>query len=154
MRFAATVVTLTGIWYILSGKFDLIHFGTGVCTALVIAATYKRTADSTRLRPLRLLAYLPWLIWQIVMSNLRVARLVMTPRMPIHPAFLVRPPGVVGDRALTVLGASITLTPGTLTIDMAPDEVFVHALDMKSADDVRDGLAARRVARVFEERAP
>jgi multicomponent Na+:H+ antiporter subunit E len=154
MRFAATAVVLTGIWYILSGKFDLIHFGTGVATALIVAATYVRVADNTRLRPLRLLAYLPWLIWQIVLSNLRVARLVMTPRMPIHPVFLVRPPGVVGDRALTTLGASITLTPGTLTIDMAPNEVFVHALDVKSADDVRDGLAARRIARVFEERSP
>jgi multicomponent Na+:H+ antiporter subunit E len=151
MRFAASAVILTAIWYILSGKFDLIHFGTGVVTALVIAAAFSGWSDGLRLRPLRFLAYLPWLAWQVFLSNLRVARLVLQPNMPIKPTFLARKPKVRGDRALTTLAASTTLTPGTLTVDISADEIFVHALDAKSAADVRDAVADPRVARAFDE---
>jgi multicomponent Na+:H+ antiporter subunit E len=151
MKYAVTAATLIGVWYILSGRFDLLHFGTGVVTALIIAANFTGWRDDTRFRPLRFLLYLPWLGWQVLLSNLRVARLVLSPGMRIRPSFLTQRPGVVGDLALTTLGSSITLTPGTLTVDVDDDEIFVHALDMKSAQDVRDGLAARRIARVFEE---
>jgi multisubunit Na+/H+ antiporter MnhE subunit len=59
---------------------------------------------------------------------------------------------VRGERALTMLGSSTTLTPGTLTIDVSSDEIFVHALDEKSALDTRDQIIARHVARVFDRR--
>jgi multicomponent Na+:H+ antiporter subunit E len=144
-------VLLSAIWYLLSGKFDLLHFGTGVLTALAIALTYRPIEDGTVLRIGRFLAYVPWLVWQIVLSNLRVARIVLTPHMPIAPAFVRQRPGVRGARALTLLGSSITLTPGTLTVDVDGDEVFVHALDTASADDVRAGTIARRVLEVFPE---
>jgi hypothetical protein len=55
-------------------------------------------------------------------------------------------PGVIGARALTASGCSTTLTPGTLTIDVGEDEIFVHALDAVSAQDVREGVIARRLA--------
>jgi multicomponent Na+:H+ antiporter subunit E len=145
-------VLLTGIWYLLSGKFDVLHFGTGVLTALVIAALYRPVEDGTDWRAGRFLAYVPWLIGQIVMSNLRVARIVLMPKMPISPTFVRLRPQVAGPRALTLLGSSITLTPGTLTVDIGRDEVFVHALDAASAQDVRDRVIERRVGEVFLER--
>jgi multicomponent Na+:H+ antiporter subunit E len=153
-RFLVTAAVLLGVWWVLSGRFDLLHFGTGVLAALVIAADVKRIQDRTRFRPLRFLLFLPWLFVQIVISNLRVARMVLDPRMPIAPAFIRQAPGVVGERALTTLGCSVTLTPGTLTVDVTKEEIFVHALDRKSARDTRAGLVARRVARVFEARSP
>jgi multicomponent Na+:H+ antiporter subunit E len=143
---------LTAIWYLLSGKFDLLHFGVGIAAALFIASNYVPVEDSTVMRWGRFLLYVPWLIGQILLSNLRVARIVLTPRMPISPTFVRLRPGVTGPRALTLLGSSITLTPGTLTIDADADEVFVHALDSASAQDVRDAVIARRVAEVFAER--
>jgi multicomponent Na+:H+ antiporter subunit E len=142
---------LTAIWYVLSGIFDVLHFGTGVVTAVIIAALYRSVPDVTRFNAMRFVAYVPWLILQIIISNLRVAKVVLNPRMPIRPTFISQPPGVVGDRALTLLGASTTLTPGTLTVDVRPDEIFVHALDAQSASDMREGLMAARVAEVFEE---
>lgn len=140
---------MSGVWYLLSGKFDILHFGTGVVTAFVIAMNVLPARDGTGVRPLRLLAYIPWLVWQIVLSNLRVARLVLSPGLPISPALVVREPGVIGARALTALGCSVTLTPGTLTIDVGEDEIFVHALDAVSAQDVREGVIARRLAAIF-----
>jgi multicomponent Na+:H+ antiporter subunit E len=143
---------LLTIWWVLSGRFDVLHFGTGAVAALLIAANYRGVSDRTRLAAGRFLLYLPWIIGQIILSNLRVARLVFSPRMPIRPVFIVQPPGATGPRALTTLGLSTTLTPGTLTVDIDGGEIFVHALDEQSAQDVRDNVIARRVARVFEER--
>jgi multicomponent Na+:H+ antiporter subunit E len=142
---------LIAVWYVLSGMFDVLHFGTGVATAVLIAVTYRTVPDRTRFSLGRFVTFLPWLIWQITLSNLRVARVVLDPRMPIQPTFISQPPGVRGDRALTLLGMSTTLTPGTLTVDIRRDEIFVHALDSQSARDMRDGLMASRVAEVFEE---
>lgn len=155
-RGARAIITmaavLSGMWYLLSGKFDALHFGAGVVTALVIAATYRPIADATAWKMGRFLGYVPWLVWQILLSNLRVARIVLTPRMPIAPAWVRLSPRVAGPRALTLLGASITLTPGTLTVDVGADELFVHALDAASAQDVRDRTIERRVAEVFAPR--
>lgn len=151
--FALVSALLLATWYVLSGRFDFLYFGTGVVTAVVLAATYTGVADRCRFRPGRFALFLPWLLVQVVISNLRVARLVFSRRMAIRPTFISQPPGVVGDRALTVLGSSVTLTPGTLTVDIDGDEIFVHALDAQSARDMRDERMSRRVARVFEVRA-
>jgi multicomponent Na+:H+ antiporter subunit E len=154
VRTLAFALVLSGIWYLLSGKLDWLHFGTGVVASLVIAANYSPAPDRTRFRLLRFVLYVPWLAWQVLKSNLRVARMVLVPRMPIAPRFISQTPGVVGHRALTLLGCSITLTPGTLTVDVGDGEIFIHSLDHESADDVQEGRMARRVAEVFPERAP
>lgn len=153
VRTFGLAVLLTAIWYLLSGKFDLLHFGTGALIAILIAITYVPAEDTTRFRLLRFLGYVPWLIGQILLSNLRVARVVLTRRMPISPAFVSQRPDVTGPRALTLLGSSITLTPGTLTVDIGEDEIFVHALESASAQDVRDEVIARRVGGVFPARS-
>jgi multicomponent Na+:H+ antiporter subunit E len=149
----ALALVLTGIWYLLSGKLDLLHFGAGVLAAATIAATLRPVVDGTTFSPARFLVFLPWMVVQIVVSNLRVARMVLRRRMPVEPAFLRETPGVRGTRALAMLGASITLTPGTLTLDVGEDEVFVHALDAASARDVREKAVARRLADVFRVEA-
>jgi len=151
LRFVVVAVVLTAIWWVLSGRFDLLHFGTGVATAVILAANYRPAADGTRMRPVRFLLFVPWLFYQIVVSNLRVARMVLSIGMPIRPVFISQPPRVHGDRALSLLGAGTTLTPGTLTVDVGADEIFVHALDVPSARDTRENMVARQVARVFVE---
>jgi multicomponent Na+:H+ antiporter subunit E len=153
VRMLPLVALLAGIWYLLSGKADLLNLGAGLVTAVVVAATFGRIADVTEFRGWQFLRYLPWLVVQVLISNLRVARVVLAPGMPIAPSFVGQHPGVVGPRALTLLGISVTLTPGTLAVEIGPDELFVHALDPLSAADVREGIMARRVAGVFPDAA-
>jgi multicomponent Na+:H+ antiporter subunit E len=153
MRFLATSAILIAVWYILSGRFDVLHFGTGLVTALVIAAGFTGWPDRTRFRIGSFFVFIPWLAWQIILSNLRVARMVLSPRMGIAPTFIIQRPGVAGERALTTLGSGVTLTPGTLTVEVSGDELFVHALDTKSAADVQANVMANRIAGVFEETA-
>ncbi len=147
------VILIAG-WYVLSGKFDLLHFGTGVVTAVVIALISRAPVDTTPPRVGALLVFLPWLAVQVILSNLRVVRLVLSPSMPISPRMIRKPPGVTGGRPLTLLGVSTTLTPGTLTVDISEDETLVHALDRRSAADIKAGIMAERVARVFAQEAP
>lgn len=147
------VVLIAG-WYVLSGRVDLLYFGTGVVSAIVIALIARPPVDATRPRFLELLRFLPWLALQIVLSNLRVVRLVLSPRMPIRPTMIRKHPGVTGGRALTLLGVSTTLTPGTLTVEVDAHEILVHALDRHSAEDIRSGVMERRVARVFGQAVP
>jgi multicomponent Na+:H+ antiporter subunit E len=149
-RIVLLTVVLTAAWYVLSGRLDLLYFGTGAVSALVIALIARPPVDPTVPRIGRLLLFLPWLFSQVVRSNLRIVRIVLSPRMPIQPMMIRRPPGVSGARALTLLGMSTTLTPGTLTVDVGEDAILVHALDRQSVADVKAGVMARRVARVFD----
>ena len=150
-RFAFTFIVLLVIWLGLSGKFDVFHAGWGVVGAAAIAAlTVPRLAD--RAFPLlRFLAFVPWQLWQILISNLRVARLVLTPSLPIRPRLLKRAPNLRDPRALTLLGCSITLTPGTLTVDINDEYMIIHALDDASAEDIGKDVMAHKVQGVFGE---
>jgi multicomponent Na+:H+ antiporter subunit E len=125
--------------------------GTGVVVAAAIALNFPGLEDRTHFRVGAFIAFLPWLVVQVIRSNLRVARSVLSPGLRIAPTFVSRPPDVAGDRALTLLGACTTLTPGTLTVDIDQNETFVHALDRHSARDVEQGIMGERVAKVFEE---
>lgn len=76
------------------------------------------------------------LIWQIVLANLQLARIVLHPRLPIQPGIVRFNPGLKTDLSKTLLANSITLTPGTLTIDIQGDEFTVHSLTLASAQQV------------------
>lgn len=149
-----TALLLTAVWAVLSGRFDILHLGAGIVVASAIALNFPGWKDRTRFHFGRFILFIPWLAVQVIKSNLRVARSVLSPRLAIAPTFVSRRPDVAGDRGLTLLGASTTLTPGTLTVDIDEHEMFVHALDSRSARDVERGIMAGRVATVFVEPAP
>lgn len=76
------------------------------------------------------------LLWQIVLANVQVAKLVLDPKLPLQPAVVQFDPGLRTDLGKTILANSITLTPGTLTIDVEGDEFTVHALTLAAAQAV------------------
>ena len=152
MRFVLTTALLFGMWCLLSGKFDAMHLGCGVAASVLAAAAARRWRTTEPLPVLRLAAYAPWLIWEVIKSNLHVARLVLGRRLAISPRFLRVEAGVEGDRALTLLGCSITLTPGTVTVDVNDGQLLVHTLDEHSAQGLQSGETAQRVAGVFAGR--
>lgn len=107
-----------------------------------------------------LFVYLPLFLWEVFKANLDVAYRVACPRMPIHPGIVAVRTRLVSDVGLTFLANSITLTPGTMTVDIDRDQglLYIHWIDVKS-EDVEE--ASRRVvgrfepiiARIFEEGA-
>ncbi|MEX0742040.1 MAG: Na+/H+ antiporter subunit E [Phycisphaeraceae bacterium] len=149
--FLQTAGTLIAIWVLLSGKFDLLHLGLGVVGSLLLTASFMRTRQGKPFPFLRFFAFVPWHLWQVAISNLRVSKVAISPQPKIQPSFIERDPLVHSDRALTVLGCAVTLTPGTLTVEIEPGRYLVHALDDLSAQDIEQDVMAKRVAQVFGE---
>jgi multicomponent Na+:H+ antiporter subunit E len=88
---------------------------------------------------------LPWLLWEIAKANVDVARRVLSRRPAIAPSLLRVRAGQRGDLGRAIYANSITLTPGTVSIEVAGDEITVHALTAEAADGLRTGEMDRKV---------
>ncbi len=152
---------LTAIWLILSGKLDLIYFLWGFISIAFTMWLFNRLhaiplADnepcgSTRIIIPRLLVYLVWLVGEIIKSGVYVAYVVLHPKMPIQPMlvrFTSKQPNVL---ARVILGNSITLTPGTITLDIQDDRFIVHALTRDTEEGLVSGDMESRVARLYTQ---
>lgn len=163
LRVSTQYGLLLALWVLLSGYLDLFHLGLGAVSAALVLwinrgirrlPAFRAAAqpDAT-LRPLRLLGYGLWLPVQILRSAVYVAGIVLHPRLPVRPVvvrFRSRQPNVF---AQMILGNSITLTPGTLTVDVEGDRFVVHALTEKTARELLGGTMPHKVARLFGDRS-
>lgn len=156
-------------WLVLSNRYELPELLMGAASAaLVTAATHERlfrrgrTAREIgralrRVSPLRMARYVAWLLRAVVRANFEVAWTVIHPRMPVSPRLLRFQVGFPGAVPQVVLAHSITLTPGTVTIDVGDGRYLVHVLLPSSADELLSGRMQRGVAAAFgesEEEAP
>ena len=98
----------------------------------------------------RFALYLPWLIYQVVVANVHVAKLVLNPEK-IHPQVIRFKTKLKSDFSMVTLANSITLTPGTITMDIIDGEFIVHALSERVAVDLLSGDMENRVAHIFLE---
>ncbi len=134
-------IVLFSFWLLWSGHYTslLLTLGLFSCLLVLLAVRRMGTIDHAPVKiALRTLGYFPWLGWQIVKSNLDVARRIVQPRMPIRPHVLKVRAGQRSDLGRVLYANSITLTPGTVTIGVDGDEFTIHAL----TDDADDGVTA------------
>lgn len=148
-------VVCFALWLLLSGHWDVMHLLFGAtASALVAWLNRGEEAVSGLVRALpRLAWYVPWLMVEIARANLAVVRIVLDPRLPMDPVVVRFRLPVRSDLAVTTLANSITLTPGTITLDVEGDEMVVHALTPVSLEDLEVTFGGR-VARVFGEDRP
>jgi multicomponent Na+:H+ antiporter subunit E len=152
----ALPILLFLLWVLLSGKLDAFHLGTGVLVVVFVVWQKQglpplQAPGSPQLRFLRLVPYAGWLFWQMLLSAVQVARVVIHPSRHLDPQliqFRVQHPSLVAG---VILANSITLTPGTLTIELQEDRLVVHALTSRAAGDLLEGDMARRVARLYTD---
>lgn len=97
-----------------------------------------------------MLLYLLAFSGQVFLSALHVARVVMDPDLPIRPRMIVCRTGLRRQISRIAFAHSVTLTPGTLTVDSDGGTFLVHCLDDESAERILCGEVERRIARVFE----
>lgn len=159
MRYIITFIILFSCWVIWSGIFDAWHLTLGVISCSIVTyissdLLFKREKfrSKDRVEVIRFIKYIPWLIYQIILANIHVAYLVLSPKMPIQPSLITFPTKLKKGISLLTFANSITLTPGTITADIRGGGYYVvHALDRKVADDLLTGAMEDRVAHVFEE---
>ena len=85
------------------------------------------------IRTIRFIRFLPWLLWQIVLANIDLAIRTLHPKMPINPILINIKNNLKSDLGMVILANSITLTPGTVTIDINENEFLVHVISEKAA---------------------
>jgi multicomponent Na+:H+ antiporter subunit E len=147
-RGAGTAAVAYGFYLALGDPTDLFDLGTGLASALVVAAilgrvTFERSPSVGTLATVgRAAVFLPRLLVAVVRANLSLAAVVLDPRLPIDPA-VIRIPAPEGAVARALLANSITLTPGTLTLDVTDEELVVHTLTAASRADLEAGTLQR-----------
>ena len=99
----------------------------------------------------RFFLYLPWFGYQVIVSNLHVAYLVLHPRMPINPTLVEFETTLISERAQVTLAQSITLTPGTVTVDASNGKFLIHCLSDTTRQGIADGVLQKKIAQVFDE---
>lgn len=142
---------LFALWLLLSGRFEPFFIGLGLLSAAGIAWLQARHPGppNPTIPFFRFMPYLAWLFYRILMSNLHMVRLILARRILIAPRLIYYRTKLSNPAAVALLANSITLTPGTVTAEVTPPLLLVHALDEASAEDLTSGRLEDRIGRIF-----
>lgn len=158
MNLPLMIAGLALVWATITGNFTALNLalgaGVGAITALVLRNWLARPLALRRLRRITSLALL--FLWELIVSAVRVASIVVRPNLKasLRPAIVAFPLSVKSDAEIALLANLITLTPGTLSVDVADDRsvLYVHVLDLVSRDQLIAEIAGgfeRKVQEVF-----
>lgn len=142
---------LAAVWLLWSGLFKPLLVGLGVLSCVLTIWILRRMhafrdAHFTFQFGPRLVAFWAWLAKEIVLSSIEVARIVLAPKLEVSPRVVVLDVAELSLVNQVLLGNAITLTPGTLTLDVYRDRMLVHALTDQGAAALEAGDMQRRVA--------
>ncbi len=152
-RFIFTWGVLILIWVGFTGTLDSIELLMGAIISLIISAYAFKTFSQdgmALLSPKKLayiVKYLLIFMVELVKSNLDVALRVINPKMPINPEIVAFKTSLTSEMGRLILANTITLTPGTLTVDVIDDTYYIHWLNSQSTDPEE---AAQAIAGKFE----
>ncbi len=154
MSFILTAVIMFIFWLLLSGKTTLFFLVSGAVASLLVAyMSHDLLIGKTDIRMgfiriLRFIKYLPWLLWQVVLSNIDLVYRTLHPKMPISPGIVSFKNEFKTEMGMVILANSITLTPGTVTIEVNEKEFIVHAIAHDVADSLISGEMQERVKKI------
>ena len=156
-RRVSSGAVLFGFWLTLSGYLEPFLVSAGAASAAAIVWLGHRMAlIDHESHPVhlyrRFFGYLPWLVKEIVKSAWDVTRIILNPRLPVSPQMVRLTPSQQTAVGLVTYANSITLTPGTISVEVGEGEILVHALTRDGAASLLMGDMDRRVTR-FEAAA-
>lgn len=152
-RYLTVFVVSYGVWLALVGTLNWQELLMGGVLSAIVAAfgwRYFSQVGFSHLslkKLLYLIAYIPVFFWAMIKANFDVAYRVIHPRMPISPGIVVIKTDLKSDSGKLALANSITLTPGTLTMDVEGDSMLIHWINVKSTDTDE---ATRIISKRFE----
>ena len=152
-KYAYTVIALFLLWIVLTSSIFWQELLAGIIfSAIVASLTYSSFNEKGigNLAPRRIayaLAYIPFFLWEVVKANFDVAYRVLHPAMPIRPGIVEIHTDMRTDIGKLGLANSITLTPGTLTMDVDGDRMFIHWINVET-DDITE--ATEEISKKFE----
>jgi len=149
-------IYLAIVWAALTGSFTLLNFGFGLLLGWLALYLVREQLDTRRgrYRGVGILSLVGIFVRELLLSGWRVSKLVVSPRMDLKPGIFAYPLSVDRDFEITLLANMITLTPGTLSVDVSEDRrtLYVHALDCSdvqaSIAEIRNGFE-RKIEEAF-----
>ena len=147
-------------WLLWSGLYDPFHVILGIFSSIIVVYwtghLFVETKKSVGLRLvqwLRFESYSLWLLWQIILANLQVFRLAFHPNVlkELNPKLVTFKTTLVGDVPRFIFVQSITLTPGTVSVQIVDDEIKVHAINDEAANGI-PGEMEDRVRYIYQNR--
>lgn len=144
------------VWVLLSASFAWIHLGLGLICSFAVAwinSGHSPFVPKFRLW-LRILLYLPWLLYKIIESSLHLTKLILHPALPIAPQLISVETKLRHHAAVVLLGNSITLTPGTITAEVDRNKLIIHAMDNTLAEDIASKQIESKIADIFKDEEP
>lgn len=145
-------------WMLLVNRFAIgsVVMATILGTLIPLATAAYWPGRPLLKRPFALIPYLALVLWDVILANIQVARIILfMPPGQIKSAWITVPVDLTSPEAITLLAGTITMTPGTLTADMTRDgrALLIHALHAPDPDTIRDDIKTRyeaRLKRIFE----
>ena len=145
LRIFITFLILFSFWLLLSGVYNTLTISLGAISCIVVILLLYRMdvidheSHPLRLVPRALLSYWPWLFKEIFFSGINITRLILDPKLPISPTLETVPLSQITDVGKSTFANSITLTPGTIAIEINKESVLVHAIEKKLISDLISG---------------
>ena len=138
MRLLFWTLLLFSIWMILSANVEIANIFVGLGVSLSVALLYIKMFASEKIEminPYYLFVYILILIKNLVISNLQIAKRTLSPDMKLNPAVVKVKTELKSDWKKLLLANSITLTPGTLTLDIIDDMLYIHVIECKDKEN-------------------
>ena len=142
-------------WLILNGRVTLEITVFGIVISAAVYAFFCKFLDYSPRRDLVLFKRLPWmlaylfvLIWEIIKANVVMARYILLPGMRAKPALVRFHSGLTSPTARVILADSITMTPGTITVELEEGDYCVHCYDKSMGEGLESSVFVRLLARI------
>lgn len=153
MGFIVTFLSVIAFWLLLSGEFKMILLVFAVLYGVIVTFfthdlfIEKFTSKNVK-QIIKFIIYVPWLIKEIVVASIQVARIVLSPKMDIDPGMIETEPELKTEMGITILANSITLTPGTVSVNFADGKLLVHSLGKESRQGIIDRVIEKKVIEI------
>ena len=140
MKTIASAIFMIALWLLLSGIYKPMLVGFGVASVILVLFIVRRMDQvdgdhlTVALNPIKFLTYFIWLLGEIAKSNWAVTKIILSGQVPQRQHFFDIPYSQSTDLGQVIFANSITLTPGTLTVETEQGDFQIHALDYSDED--------------------
>ena len=154
IHIAELALVLVIFWLLLSGFLEPLLLSFGAVSVIIVLYVVKRMDDIDKERQktgigFKLISYLPWLFVEIAKSSIQVTKLIWGSSEKISPVLEKISAQDVSEKSRVLYANSITLTPGTLSVDLVDGEVTVHALQKSSIEELKEGAMQKKITDIW-----
>jgi multicomponent Na+:H+ antiporter subunit E len=154
MKLLLINILLSLTWAAVSGSFTFLNLLFGFLLGAAALSFIRTEIGSLNyfVRARRIVSLSILFLYELVLSSVRVAMTVMAPRLDVKPGIVAYPMKVDRDFEITLLANLVTLTPGTLSVDVSEDRrtLYIHALDAADPDQLRRDIAEGFERKILE----